>query len=85
MKNGIARSVECPSKASKIVCATDAKELSEKISRKTIDEKPNDTAIGTPISIKIITIAKSKKSSIILFPQQPWLYLLLQLLLQPHG
>jgi hypothetical protein len=41
------------------------------LTKKTIDEKPNDTAIGTPINIKQITIAKSKKSSIIFSPLQP--------------
>ena len=46
MKNGIASSVACPSNASKSVCATEASELSEKISRKRIDEKPRLTAIG---------------------------------------
>ena len=71
MKNGIARRVECPSNASNIVCATDANELSENIKRNSIDESPSDTAIGTPISIKPITIVKSRKSSIILPPLHP--------------
>jgi hypothetical protein len=65
MKNGMANSVEWPSKASNSVCATDAMELSENQSRNRIEDRPSDTAIGTPISISPMTMTKRSMISIL--------------------
>ncbi len=64
MKKGMARSVKWPSKAENSVCATEANELSENQSKNRTDDNPSDTAIGTPISRKPITMEKRRTTSI---------------------
>ena len=68
MKNGIASSVKCPSKASKSVPATEASELSEKTRRNSVEDSPSATAIGTPSKRSPITIENRRTTSITAAP-----------------
>ena len=69
MKNGMASRVKCPSKAANSVWATEASELSENHSRKSVELRPSATAIGTPISKSTMTMVKSRATSIIRAPR----------------
>ncbi len=70
MKKGMARSVKWPSKASKSVCAMEASEVSENHKRNSMDDRPSETAIGTPINRNEITIEKRRATSM---DQTSWL------------
>src|SRR6056297_3524948 len=69
IKKGIAKRVKCPSNASKRVCAMEASELSENHSRNTVEDRPSETAIGTPTSNMPMTMTKRRTTSISSVPR----------------